>query len=306
MSLNTRFNKAESEKYISEDYNIIKKIGSGSFGDVYLADSISLNKQVAIKVEEKRKNSRIVEEYKIYRRLFKRGMNNGIPQIYDIIETPKFNILVLELLGFSLDHIFSSFNKQFSIETVLKLGIDITTLLESVHNCGYLHRDIKPNNFLIGHTDKNQLYIMDFGLSKKYIDASNNHLNLKIDRSMVGTARYASINIHMGLEPSRRDDLESVAYMLIYFLKGSLPWQGIKKEPDQDQLQLIGDTKLCTNMKKFCDDLPTCFFKFLDYTRSLKYDEIPNYDFIRSLFIDYANSNNIIPNYQWINHIIPE
>lgn len=295
-----------SEKYISEDYNIIKKIGSGSFGDVYLADSKSLNKQIAIKVEEKRKNSRILEEYKIYRRLFRRGMSFGIPQIYDIIETPKFNILVMELLGFSLDHVFSSFEKQFDIATVLKLGIDITHLLESVHNCGYLHRDIKPNNFLIGHDDKNKLFIMDFGLSKRYTDSSNNHINLKIDRSMVGTARYASINIHMGLEPSRRDDLESVAYMLIYFLKGALPWQGIKKQADQDQLQLIGDTKLCTNMKKFCDDLPNCFFKFLEYTRSLKYDEIPNYDLIRNLFIDYAKTSQIEPKYMWIDKDIKD
>ncbi len=289
------------DKYISEDYNIIKKIGSGSFGEVYLTENKQDNTLLASKVEEKNSNSRLIEEYKIYKKLHKKGMKDGIPKIYNLIQTPKFNILIMELLGYNLDQIFNTVQKKFKLNTVIKLAIDIITLLENLHNTGFIHRDIKPNNFLIGYDKKDKLYIMDFGLSKKYLDSSNNHVPMKLDRSLVGTARYASINIHLGLEPSRRDDLESVGYMLVYFLKGSLPWQGIKKEKNVDQLQQIGDVKLCTNLVKLCIGLPDCFRKFIEYSRSLKFDSKPDYNYCRSLFIDYARSNNIVPEYEWMN-----
>ncbi|AYV78436.1 MAG: serine/threonine protein kinase, partial [Edafosvirus sp.] len=196
---------------------------------------------------------------------------------------------------------------KFQLCTVLSLGIQIITLLEKLHSTKYIHRDIKPNNFLIGiGNDNRNIYIMDFGLSKQYIDMNGKHISLKIDRSLIGTARYASINMHNGLEPSRRDDLESVGYMLIYFLKGRLPWQGIKKKVDmnikkseKDHLEAIGEKKLCTTLNELCGDIPICFKKLIQYSRNLKFDEMPDYNYLKSLFISACKDNNIDPIFEW-------
>jgi serine/threonine protein kinase len=288
-----------TNKILSENYIIEKELGSGSFGDVFLCYDKITKKYYACKVEEKGNNSRLLDEYKAYVRLNRKGFISGLPKIYNYIQTPKFNILVMELLGESLDKLFVKCNKKFNIETVLLLGIEIINLLEKMHNCGYLHRDIKPNNFMVGYKKKKNLYIMDLGLSKKYI-INNRHIQYKSGKSLTGTARYASINVHMGFEPSRRDDLESVGYMLVYFLKGNLPWQGLKKSSTKDHIQLIGETKMCVNLNILCHQLHPCFKEYLNYCRDLGYDEKPDYDYLRNLFINASKELNLELKYQWI------
>lgn len=284
---------------LSDNFSLIDKIGSGSFGEVYLAQTNS-GKHFAAKVEEKKSASRLIEEYNIYKKLKNNGVTSGIPKIYKFIETPQFNILTMELLGKNLDEIFIEHTKKFNLSTVLKLGLEIITLLEIVHTAGFIHRDIKPNNFLIGHKKKsNFLYIMDFGLSKQFITSKNRHMDMRTERSLVGTARYASANVHMGIEPSRRDDLESVGYMLMYFLRGSLPWQGLKKKAKTDQIQLIGETKMCTNIDKLCFGYPKCFSNYIKYCKKLNFEQSPDYDYLRSIFIDTKNELNIDLNYCW-------
>ena len=273
---------------LSDNYTIIKKIGSGSFGEVYLAQHKD-GGYVAAKIEDKNKSPRVYNEYKIYKYLHKKGFKIGLPQVYDFIETTEFNIMCMELLGSSLDDMFNECNKKFTIPTVLTIGLQLITLLETLHDCSFIHRDIKPNNFLLDVENKNQLYIMDFGLSKKYINQGK-HMRFRSDRSLIGTARYASINMHMGIEPSRRDDLESVGYMLIYFLLGRLPWQGLKKKKGRTNLELIGEVKMCTNIAQLCTGLPSCFHEYLYYCRNLKFDETPNYEYLRHLFFS-TNSN---------------
>lgn len=288
-------------EHLSDKYELINKIGSGSFGDVYISRDNKTKKIIAAKVEEKRHHSRVREEYDIYKRLNKKGMRFGIPKVYNLIETPQYNVLVMELLGKSLDQLLLDYGQMFDMPTTFKLAIEMLNLLEQIHKAGYIHRDIKPNNFLIGkNAKKSILYIMDFGLSKQYI-YQDKHMDIRVERSLVGTARYASINVHLGIEPSRRDDLESVGYMLVYFLKKTLPWQGLKRKTKTDQVQLIGEVKMYTNIKKLCDGLPDCFSEYLQYCRKLRFDETPNYDYLKSLFTDTTSKLGIQPKYMWEN-----
>lgn len=298
--------KDNSNNKILNNYVILEKIGSGSFGEVYLAKELKHNILVAAKIEERasssHSNSRIKYEYEIYEKLYKRGFTVGIPKIYQYIQTTDFNILFMQLLGPSLDEIFNKYQKKFKLCTVYQIGIQIISLLEKLHESRYIHRDIKPNNFLIGYkNDKDKIYIMDFGLSKQYMDKTQKHMQFRIDRSLVGTARYASINMHMGIEPSRRDDLESVGYMLIYFIRGNLPWQGIKIKNTSEHISKIGEKKMCTSVEELCKGLPKCFLTYINYCRDLNFDQIPDYDYLKMLLFNSAKKQKIIPHYEWCN-----
>lgn len=292
--------KGDNITFISDRYNLISKIGSGSFGEVYLTHDMIEDKNYAVKIEEKKKGSRLKDEYKIYTELKNAGIKHGIPKIATFIETSKCNFMVMQLLGKSLDTLLSENEGKFDLGTVLKIGYEIVSLLKTIHSAGFIHRDIKPNNFLTGY-GKNiyKLYIMDFGLSKQYLNKKK-HMGLKVERSLIGTVRYASINVHMGIEPSRRDDLESVGYMLVFFMQGKLPWQGLKKQKGKDQMTIIGDTKMITNLKKLCENLPSCFINYLDYCKKLKFDETPNYNYLINLFTSCAKEKNVEMKYCWI------
>jgi serine/threonine protein kinase len=287
------------QKYIqlNDKYKLLKKIGSGSFGEVYTVLERKTKIIYAGKIEPKSKRSRLNDEYEIYKKLEKHGIDSGIPKMITFIETDKQQILIMELLGESLDQKLDLFGGTFDIGTVLKLGIDIINLLEKIHNAGFIHRDIKPNNFLIGpYENSDKLYIMDFGLSKKYI-SDGEHIKFKNNKSLVGTARYVSINIHIGIEPSRRDDLEAVGYMLVYFLLGKLPWQGLKKQ--KNQIKSIGEVKMYTNLSKPSLHIPACLCSYINYCKKLEFDETPNYNDLKNLFLNYSEIMKIKLEYCW-------
>lgn len=282
-------------------YKMLIELGKGSFGSVYRIMDKKTGKEYAVKIEEKSSRSRLKNEYTIYKNLLNGWVGGGIPEINDYYETKKHIYMVMQRLGQSLENLLND-RLTFDVATVLKLGIDITDLLEKIHNVGYVHRDIKPNNFLVGITqdDYDEIFIMDFGLSKKYVMEDGTHIKPKEDRSLVGTARYASINVHMGLEPSRRDDLESVGYMLIYFLKGKLPWQGLKKSKSVDQVKLIGECKMKTSLDVLCQGLPVCFKEYIVYCRSLEFDERPDYKLLKKLLFFTAQQLKIKLEFCWV------
>lgn len=280
------------------NYILCEEIGSGSFGEVYLAEHPD-GHEVAVKVEDIKQNNRMKNEYKIYKYLRDHNFTQGLPRVYDFIRTVDYNVMVMELLGPNLEEIFDDHSNKFTLATVFQLAIQILTLLENLHDLNYIHRDIKPSNFLIHRNVKiEQVYIMDFGLSKKYI-LNGKHIPLKDNVSFIGTVRYCSNNIHMKFEPSRRDDLESLGYMLIYFLKGRLPWQGIKRKMGKIYMEKVSEIKLCTPLTRLCEGLPKCFKDYMTYCRGLRFFEKPDYTMLRNLFIQSSTKLKIKPGYEW-------
>ena len=262
-----------------------KKIGKGSFGTVFMAINIQNQEEVAIKTEINNEKNQIglLEQESLRLNSLKGFL--GIPNIYEYGKLKRFNVLVMELLGKSLGEIFLLKNKKFSLKTVSTLGIDMIKLIKHIHENQYLHRDIKPDNFMMGREKKKDiLYIIDFGLAKKYITSNNQHIPFKIGKSITGTARYCSIYTHQGMEQSRRDDLESIGYVLLYFLRGNLPWQGIKCKNNEKHYEKIGNKKQSTSIDELCAGFPEQFQNYFNYVKQLDFTEDPNYNFLIELF----------------------
>merc|ERR1719384_1613786 len=161
--------------------------------------------------------------------------------------------------------------------------------IEYVHTKNFIHRDLKPDDFLIGlgRRKLNQIYIIDFGLAKRYRDPrTHRHIPYVEGKSLTGTARYASINTHLGIEQSRRDDLESLGYVLMYFNRGQLPWQGLKANTKKEKYNRIAEKKMSTPVEILCKHFPTEFATYLNYCRALRFDDKPDYAYLRRLFRD--------------------
>jgi len=199
----------------------------------------------------------------------------------------------MELLGKSLEKLFEEKGSKLSLKTVCMLGIQMISRLEYIHNKHILHRDIKPDNFIIGiDINSYKVYLIDFGLSKKYRSSRTlQHIKYSENKKLIGTARYASINALAGIEQGRRDDMEALSYVLIYFLRGSLPWQGLRINKKEDRYKKILEKKKIVNSKELCIGLPNQFSDFVDYCRLLKFDEEPNYEFLKGLLIQVMNNN---------------
>ena len=160
--------------------------------------------------------------------------------------------------------------------------------IEYIHSRNFIHRDIKPDNFLMGIGKRgNQVNVIDFGLAKKFRDPKTHlHIPYRENKNLTGTARYTSINTHLGVEQARRDDLESLAYVLMYFLRGALPWQGLKAATKKQKYDRIMEKKMTTPTDLLCRGFPSEFGIFLNYTRALRFDDKPDYSYLRKLFRD--------------------
>ncbi|CAA2969961.1 casein kinase 1-like protein 2 [Olea europaea var. sylvestris] len=274
------------EPRVGNKYRLGRKIGSGSFGEIYLGTNIQTNEEVAIKLENvKTKHPQLLYESKLYRIL--QG-GTGIPNVRWFGVEGDYNVLVMDLLGPSLEDLFNFCSRKLSLKTVLMLADQMINRVEFVHSKSFLHRDIKPDNFLMGLGRRaNQVYIIDFGLAKKYRDTSTHqHISYRENKNLTGTARYASMNTHLGIEQSRRDDMESLGYVLMYFLRGSLPWQGLKAGTKKQKYEKISEKKVSTSIEALCRGYPTEFASYFHYCRSLRFEDKPDYAYLKRLFRD--------------------
>ena len=274
---------SQHELRVGNKYRLGRRIGSGSFGDIYLGTNIQTGDEVAIKLETIRtKHPQLLYESKLYK-ILQGGV--GIPTVRWYGIEGDYNIMVMDLLGPSLEDLFNFCNRRFSLKTVLMLADQLLRRIEYVHTRSFIHRDIKPDNFLMGLGKKaNQVNIIDFGLAKKYRDPrTHQHIPYREDKNLTGTARYASINTHLGIEQSRRDDLESLGYVLLYFLRGSLPWQGLKAATKKQKYEKISERKMATPIEVLCKEFPKEFVSYLHYCRCLRFDDKPDYNYLRNL-----------------------
>jgi len=284
---------------IFDRYKLLKKLGAGSFGSIYSAEYEQ--KLYAIKLEEKKYGHNLLE-HEAY--IMSHLKSPALPEVKAFGYSTIHNILVMELMGKSLEDIFESFpTKKFSIRCVCNIGFQMIEILEYIHNKHIIHRDIKPDNFVTGLNEKRKyIYILDFGLSKKFRSSKTlKHYPVIKSKNLTGTARYASINALNGLTQSRRDDLEAVGYVIMYFLRGRLPWQGIPVKNKEERYKKIMEKKLATSAEELCKGFPKQFTDYINYTRGLQYEQDPDYDYLKNLFITTLNNEgfNIDCYYDW-------
>ena len=226
-----------------------------------------------------------IVKLKTVSQIFPNPKSPGIPHAHYYGQEGQYNVLVIDLLGPSLEDLFNFCSRRFSIKTVLMLADQMLTRIEFVHSRNFIHRDIKPDNFLMGVNSLNhKCYIIDFGLAKKYRNAMRQHIPYKEGKNLTGTARYASINAHQGIEQSRRDDLESLGYVLMYFNVSQLPWQGLRAANKKQKYERICEKKVSTSPESLCNGYPEEFRIYISYCRSLKFEDAPDYSYLRQLF----------------------
>ena len=282
-------------------YKPDKKIGEGSFGKIYLSHNINTGEKFALKLENRNLVPSLLEQ-EAYILCYLKG--EGIPFIKSFGISTEYNVLVMELLGKSLEYLFEKKNNKFSLKTVCMLGIQMITRLQYIHNKHILHRDIKPDNFIMGLDNNSwKVYLIDFGLSKKYRSSKTlKHINFAEHKKLIGTARYASINALAECEQGRRDDMEALGYVLMYFLKGNLPWQGLKINKREDRYRKIYEKKKETTAEELCKGFPKEFCEFVKYTRKLEFEEEPDYDYLRNLLKQVMKDKNYEMDYiyDWV------
>ena len=274
--------QAQMTLVVEGKYRILSKIGEGSFGKIFQGVNSYTDEIVAIKIEKSSESSLLKNEAKIYKLL---EDNPGIPKLRSFGKEGVFNYMVMDLLGKSLEDCRVDCGGTLSLKTVLGLGVQMLRRIETIHENGIIHRDIKPDNFLI-KDGSNLVNVIDFGLARRYTDKNGNHIKEESGRKLTGTARYASLNVHRGFTPSRRDDLESIGYVLLYLLLGKLPWQSIKCNDKEKRYMLIGENKSSLSPWEHFPNVPCEFILYIIYCRKLEHDEDPDYDYLRNILIN--------------------
>ncbi|CAK7894488.1 casein kinase I homolog 3 [[Candida] anglica] len=274
-----------SSHIVGVHYRVGQKIGEGSFGIIFEGVNLLDNTPVAIKFEPRKCEApQLRDEYRSYKVL---NGSPGVPRVYFFGQEGVHNVLVMDLLGPSLEDLFEWCGRRFSISTVVLVACQMIRRIQTLHEHSLIYRDIKPDNFLVGRPDtaaSQEVHIVDFGMAKQYRDPRTlQHIAYRERKALSGTARYMSINTHLGIEQSRRDDLESLGHVFMYFLRGSLPWQGLKAPTNKQKYEKIGLKKQSTSVADLCAGFPVQFAQYLAYVRGLKFDETPDYDYLVAL-----------------------
>jgi serine/threonine protein kinase len=217
--------------------------------------------------------------------------------------------MVMDMLGKSLEELFQLCHQKFSLKTVLMIADQAIACLEYMHRKNFVHRDVKPDNFMIGINGRaRQIHIIDFGLSKKYQDPrTREHLKFAQGKSLTGTARYASVNALRGYEQSRRDDLEALGYCLLYFLRGSLPWMGLDAKDRKQKYDRIREVKENTSLEDLCNGFPNEFILYFEAVRNLSFTDRPDYEKYRGWFRELFLRTGFVYdcNYDWTDLLPP-
>ena len=314
------------ERRIDSKYSLVRKLGEGGFGAVYLGTScrtghiglvrssftgkdFTTDEEVALKLEHKSLAPSVLEEeVEIYRTV--QGLP-GFPEVYSYDWQDDYKVMVFELLGPSLEDLFEYCGRRFSLKTIVMVMQQLLSRFEALHSKGLLHRDIKPSNCLLGVKEKgNVVYVTDFGLAQEYVVDDEAYPEIAgRRRRLVGTPRFASIRGHLGqgvyMSPcgsariniiavqSPSDDLESLGYMMIYFARGKLPWQGLKADGETDKHQRIVEMKTQLDVTELCTGLPQEFTEYMRYVKCLRNGQTPDYELLRDIFQRIAKTNGI-------------
>jgi serine/threonine protein kinase len=286
-------------KIIGNKYKLIKQIGSGSFGSIFEGINIRTNEKVAIKIEIISDELKLLKhESNIYRLL---ANVDGVPKIKWYGKDELHYYMVIDLFGESLQDLLDK-SKKLSLKVVLQIGINVLHILMKIHDNGFIHRDIKPENFLLTLNKPRKVVLIDFGISKPYL-INNQHIEFKYKNKFLGTLNFASINAHKLYEHSRRDDLESVAYMLIYFFLGELDWMDVVNEDNNQSNSINFDNFESENnyvrSKKesitINNNIPKVLLEFYENIRNLEFEEKPNYEqYIDSFRQELNKINNYV------------
>ena len=277
-------------------YEIRGQLGSGAFGKIFLGMN-KMNEKVAIKKEQKSKGiSHLSTEASVYKAI---GPNQGIPELKFFLTDSDTAYLGLDLLGPNVAELMEKLGTKLSLKTVLMIADQLLTILQIIHQKNYIHCDIKPENLVIGHRKQARfIYLIDYGLARHYKDPrTHEHYPFQETHAFYGTGRYASIVAHKKMQLSRRDDLESVAYLLIFLLTNHLPWIGIKANDTETQLQKIRHMKETIPISQICENVPIEFQTFLVHVRKLGFDEDPPYAYYRAIFRNLFIQSNFVYDY---------
>lgn len=288
-------------------FRLITKLGEGSFGKIFKGFDQIRNIFVAVKLETQKtgSHSQLKTEAKIYKEMEGTHINKAVrwPKLHCFGTDKNGNgIMVMDLLGPNIESLLQKTELfRLSPITVAYFAEKMITLVERFHLNGFVHRDLKPQNFVIEYCEKTypkfpEIYLIDYGLAKSYVEPDRKtHAPFSQKKSLKGTVRYSSVNTHLGIDQSRRDDMQSLGYILLYMVLGKLPWQNLMKDRDKrEAYHHIMILKMRTSADDLVSTLPDLIKKsmlsYILYVNSLMYHEKPNYEYCRSLFIDIASA----------------